>query len=347
MEIILHIGSPKTGSSALQQGLLANEHALSAQGIIHSTGGKPDHKASALIAGIRDWQDLPRHMRHTYRKNPTAANIHYQQWLSNLKNKISDTGVRKVIISNEYLFALMPEVALAKLRQTLEELGGTVTIVAYLRKPSEFYLSSLQQRVRASATLTQVKAPPYRKVLERYKAHIPGTIRVFAYDRSAWPNRDILRHFASQFIPEVGELSSVDAHIVNESISIEGIKILMDYRKLFHSKQDDVFTADTRILVRALKQADQEIPRGTPSCLRPEIAENLDYTCTELIWLKEEYGVEFKEIEYDRIKEPSTSEDQRPSNIADIAAIDQERLQQVQLHVMHSLSSKVSEARKT
>jgi len=264
-----------------------------------------------------------------------------------LKNKISETGTRKVIISNEYLFGLMPEVVLAKLRQTLEGLGGTVTIVAYIRRPSEFYLSSLQQHVRASATLSQVKAPPYRKVLEQYKAHIPCTIRVFAYDRSAWPNRDILRHFASEFIPEVGELSSDGAPSVNASISIEGIKILMDYRKHFHGKQEGVFTADTRQLVRALKQADQEIPRSTPSCLRPEIAAKLDYTFTELIWLKEEYGVEFKEIEYDRIKERSTSEGQRPSDIAEIAEIDQERLRQVQLHVMHSLSSKVSEARKT
>jgi len=345
MEIILHIGMGKSGSTALQKGLLTNERALSAQGLIYSRGEEPNYKASALVAGIKDWRNLPRQMQHMYRKNPEAAVVDYERWLSDLRNRIITTKPRKVIISDENLFGLTSPASLDRLQRTLEILCGAVTIVSYLRRPSAFYFSSLQQHIRTSATLPQVQQPPYKKVLERYKARIPGTMKVFAYDRSNWPDRDILRHFISKVAPEVEGLSCVGSRDVNTSISTEGMKILFDYRKQYHTERDGVFTPDTRRLVRSLKQADKEIPRRSPSRLRPEIAEKLDYTFRELTWLKEEYGVEFKEIEYDRITEPLPSEVYQPSDIAEIAEIDQDRLRLVQSYVMQNLSSRVSERR--
>jgi hypothetical protein len=77
--------------------------------------------------------------------------------------------------------------------------------------------------------------------------------------------------------------------------------LMRRYRLAFHRGADDVVTRDSTRLVHALRQADRATGAARPR-LRSEIADFIDYSLSDLLQLRDEYGIVFPRLDYRRLE---------------------------------------------
>ncbi|MEM9770727.1 MAG: hypothetical protein AAF889_03855, partial [Cyanobacteria bacterium P01_D01_bin.73] len=66
MEIIVHIGMPKTGTTALQKSLAHSRELLKDNGILYPEGFLYEDEHRELVGGLRSRKNLPRLLRREY-----------------------------------------------------------------------------------------------------------------------------------------------------------------------------------------------------------------------------------------------------------------------------------------
>ncbi|MCC5987485.1 MAG: hypothetical protein JJT95_07375 [Pararhodobacter sp.] len=171
MQVIVHIGSPKAGSTTLQHALRVNREALAGQGIMFWEPD-PRHGPPARILANRFARPgkplLPRERLYfASREEATARSLEF--W-AELAEKVRLERPAVTILSSESLFAVKPP------RQVLDALGETfdkITILAYMRDPVALYGSALDQIIRDGARLAKLWLPvefgfPSARVLAQY-----------------------------------------------------------------------------------------------------------------------------------------------------------------------------------
>ncbi len=129
MDVVLHIGKQKTGSTAIQRRLSALRPELKSRGFLFSEafgGGKARYLKTLFTSKQLDAEDAAKLRR-------------FQEELA------SDSPV--VIVSNENLFSNRRDVIQA-MHSFLVASGRKPRIYAYVRRPDEHTLSRYQQRVR-------------------------------------------------------------------------------------------------------------------------------------------------------------------------------------------------------
>lgn len=144
-EIILHIGRPKTGSTAIQRALEYNRERLRSRGVLYP-GASVDHN--------NEIRDLP--------EGPLCQG---------LRREILESDAQRAIISAEGLSTLNPVIV----REWLS--GFTVWPIVYLRDQAEALVSGYQQIVKAeleSRTLAEyledIQIIDYLPFLRRWMA---------------------------------------------------------------------------------------------------------------------------------------------------------------------------------
>jgi hypothetical protein len=145
-ELVLHLGIPKTGSSALQVFLARNHAALLARGVDYlrigefmlGVEGRISAGNGAYLARTMLPADAPAHL-------PDAE--HY--W-AEFRNAVARSTARIGIVSSE-LFVDARREALEALIAGLGEDGITVRALYYIRRQDQFLASSYMQQVKRHA----------------------------------------------------------------------------------------------------------------------------------------------------------------------------------------------------
>lgn len=322
MKIIVHIGMPKTGSTALQDCLQASRAQLAECGLLYPRNprGCRFNNHRLLAAQVLAFKNLPRHM--TRRTGYTPANIDakVREFLATLHRQIAIERPDGLILSAESLFRRLPPARYRDLRRTYRALGTERQFVAYLRKPSEQYLSLLQQDLRAAAGVRRPDPPEYRKVLKSYMACF-GRAAVAArlFDRAHLERGDIVADFCTHALAGFGldpaKLNT--AGRPNQTLSAESMDILARYWGDFPAGPAD---ADARAreatgLRHALIAAERRHGAPRPR-LQPGIAERIDYASRDLVWVRDRFGVVFPGLDYDRLA-AAPAADPAPSPASD------------------------------
>ncbi|TFL17110.1 hypothetical protein [Jannaschia formosa] len=303
MRTIVHFGMSKSGSTALQKGLSRARESLLEQGILYPRAPIIPHSHNLLMAGLVPPGDLPRFVRHSLKRAGETPDL-CDSWLGTVGEACARDGVRTLVFSAENLWGLSGPAPAALLRKKLQGIGATrIEAVAYLRRPSDWYLSMAGQVLVASHAIKPAATIPYRPAIEAVVGHLadPGAVRLHVYDRARFPEGDILAHFATDML-EGATLPDAAPRDANVTLSAEGMDLLRNYRLHAHPRENAKFTRDTRHFLDALKQAEQATPGHARPRLYDDIARKIDHGAPDLLWLREVHGLAFEGIDYEAIE---------------------------------------------
>lgn len=182
MEVIVHIGVHKTGTSAIQSFLAKNADKLSDCGVFYSPRPLDGCLNHHPIATAFD-KSLP---------SPGIGEDRVAALLSAAKG-------RKVLISSEVLCEVTTDVD--RFLETLK--GHKVSVIAYLRHPCDIVISAFNERVRHHGRpwttpindLPLAYDPSQLEMLERWLARDDISVTLAPHDRNQWPGGSLFLDF--------------------------------------------------------------------------------------------------------------------------------------------------------
>ncbi len=137
--LLLHLGTHKTGSTALQVFFQQQRETLRTQGILYPKVGADDlsHLLFQKAVGL------------VHRKGETHSLTTY---LQHLRQLIAETTPSLVVMSSEHFFA-MPQEWVETLIDAVEPLFTAVTVVLYVRPQRELWMATYNQKAKALKVL--------------------------------------------------------------------------------------------------------------------------------------------------------------------------------------------------
>ncbi len=295
MRVLLHIGMSKAGSTALQDAFARARRDLKALGILYPRGA---FNHNFLVAGIDTPDRFGRVFRQHYAGNAEAVGSDFAGFWRTIVVAIERHRPSVVLMSAESLFGGLGRAGPEPLRALLVPLSAEVEIVVYVRRPSDHYLSQVQQQLKASWAIRPAGPVVYRPPLAAAMA-VADRLHVVPFDRSKFPGEDIVADFASRFLPEASRvLSGGTATSRNTSMSAEAMDILQAYRRDHHPDDNDRFTLDTGEFRRRLAECEDRLGGARRPELLPHVRERVDQTSLDLIWLRDTFGIVFDGIDY-------------------------------------------------
>lgn len=286
MQLFVHIGQPKTGSSTLQAFFNRNRETLLAQGYLYPKTLNPTNHGDLTVEAMgRVQRSLVPRMGGDF---DAAAEKSKESWRS-IAHQIKEYSPKHVIISSEFFFAAKHSEKLKRLIDEFIQPSEDPKFIAYMRTPSEHYVSLLQQAVKASHTPPMPKNPGLHH-LNRYSSL--GSVEARKFSRNSLVGNDIILDACHAMGIEHSSLSTTIGES-NTSISAEGIILLQRYRHIVHPNDDNVFTKDTQELLRRIIRVESKNPESfTKAKLKPRIAQHLDSPTDITESLKSNYGID-------------------------------------------------------
>ncbi len=321
--LILHIGHQKTGTTALQFALKGNGKLLNRYGIHYPSSG--DHKHAFAAPHLLDNENAALNRR----MNAEGAGIRAKSakvW-NRIKRDCHRSKASTFILSGEGFWGAPGRDEVAFMRNEFADIAETAEVVAYLRSPASHFLSRLNQRMRMSQTVPAVRNNYYRKPISAYWQNGFERVSLQVFDRESLIGGDIVEDFCTRFLPDLAEpLDRAAIRRSNDSISAEALAVINEY-DIPNRKLSARATRSLRIsITRAVRTADSEIAGFARPTLYPEVADTVVARSSDLIWLRDEHGVEFKDVDYSRVGAATDIDLKQLSKIANFCPIDQERL---------------------
>jgi len=227
--IYLHIGSPKTGTTSVQDCLSRNVNTLLNDfGVLYPSSGRNVIAHHPLVADLRTEFNGDKVPDHCYGSNLRGGN--WQRLLSEIESY--GDAVSKVVVSSEDFFTLFRRGDIAAIQSLKKVLSNfRVVVVVYLRRQDLFVDSLFNQEVKASLSRGRIstdlltKHPATKKnyfqVLSAW-AEVFGSeniiLRPFAKEQ--FPSGDLVCDFLSQIGLDGVELPHASG-VINERLSAQ------------------------------------------------------------------------------------------------------------------------------
>lgn len=230
----LHIGTPKTGSTALQIFLESNPIALGKYGALYPSRtlrGHGHHDIAFHIAGgYPAWA------------SPAACSLKETAQAFRDEVQAQKEGLhQKIIFSSENFYLLCDPQAVAEFLYTAGIPAKDLTIVVYIRRQDEIQVSWYNQRIKAqgfSGSLSESIAEyssqwHYEQQLDRWEKAFPDAkLIVRPYQRADIPDLDIRKDFLRIIQAEEAEFSFA-AEDTNSSLNIDLLEFQKEINKLY------------------------------------------------------------------------------------------------------------------
>lgn len=233
MDIYLHIGSGKTGTSSIQNLLSVNRDTLAARGYLYpQSPGRERHTRMGFYgrndASLQRMPNWPRFGKGT----PDEFRERFAQ---EFVTELSECGLDRVILSDEGMYGLKP-VEIERLRALLERVADNVHVIVYLRRQDDHLISRYQQVVKTGETRTLAEhvevdlseTYDYLKRLNRWADRLqPTSFTVRRFERGSFVGGDLIHDFLSLvgLDDALDELESPPPG-VNASLDADAVKFL-------------------------------------------------------------------------------------------------------------------------
>ncbi len=274
--VLLHIGTPKTGTTSIQRCLAEAERAGSLRPYRYPLY-RGDLNHNRLTTLYLPHGDLPQVWRAQYRHDDEdfqRARRRYRRFL--FRRLQACDGA---IISGESLSNYLTPPFGIQLRNDLESLGFLqFHVVLYIRDTAEFYLSSTQQVLKWSLyPTTAVVDPvsfryPFRRIADNWEQAFPGCLIVRRYPMG--PQQDVVADFSCLMQGCLGVGLPPAAARLNPTLSAEAMVMIEDYRQAVGPGAESLLIPGLDRLVAFLAQSGQRIPQTRPA-LKSGVAEQI------------------------------------------------------------------------
>jgi hypothetical protein len=251
MDLILHIGTAKTGTTSLQEFLAANRAILRRKGILYplSAGDGKNHSLLSLVPQ----DDLASSHAYSLAAARTIKNL--KSFRRELKNDLTKEmngraggDVHKVIMSSEYCSSrLLTDEAVQGLQEFLSQIFSAIKIVVYIRRQDEYLLSRYSTGIKSGDTRRlEIPSSPdtiaffdHWKLLSRW-ARFFGRAQIVCrkYEKESLKSGDIIDDFLD--VAEIDEsLPFVRPERMNESLDAGCIEFLRIFNKYYRPSASD------------------------------------------------------------------------------------------------------------
>lgn len=230
LRVILHIGSTKTGSSALQSMLFAQRAALADAGVLYSEAGVIAGAQHLFAASLHygAWQ------MHTA-ELPEDRDGYFRQTAAAMLEEAKSMGAHTLIISSEYFWEAFKADIYRRLRDAFAP--ARFEVVAFVRRQDEWALSSYLQAVKSGEQRTFGSWLPvvgrwtgglhYYRVVRRWEHYLAAAkVHVLRYDDV---KGNVLRAFAEAVQVDAGLENG--AKLVNPSPSALSLERLLEVNR--------------------------------------------------------------------------------------------------------------------
>jgi hypothetical protein len=329
----------KTGTSSLQLTLNANRELLTRAGVVYPEPLFSKWNHGYLMCLLRP-ESAPREFRAADGPPPEELQRSGRQFWDDIERQVRGSNADTLILSSEYFFYL-DEQRVAVLRDLVHALFEDIQVVAYVRHPAPYYVSSMQQRVNASSVIV---APsrfhiPLRKHLDRYLDSFDGNVAVRPFEPSALHQGSVVQDFMHHFVPGGDDLAPrMTVSHANVSMSAEAMCIMQRLRRHGWPEDDDVFAPESDLVVSQLNAMRTRTPQTAPR-LKPGIEALLtDKYQPDLAWLEQRFEVVFG----DTRSEPVSSGDERgwtSQDLMDILDVDRESVDRTLFRLVKELAT--------
>lgn len=255
--LIIHIGAPKTGSTALQYVLANNRDILESHSIKF-------HQLPNTLSACHWWFMLP--FIDDYSSYMPAYNalkrVKSSMELRNLGLESMEAFIEEcsrfdhVILSAEQFFFL-PMPILEKFKQFADSMISDYRVISYIRNPVEAVRSEINQKIKSGATdLDQfIKSPPVYPIKKCISGYVDifgkDSVTVRPYKRSALYGRDIVSDFTNTLFNNKDiDIKNSNEH-QNRSLSVEALLIIYGFNH--HVSRDDA-SGRRELLISKLEQ---------------------------------------------------------------------------------------------
>jgi hypothetical protein len=249
VDVTLHIGSGKTGTSTIQRVLRRNPDALRAAGLLYPrTPGRARHTQLGLF--VRPDDELVSHadwLTGDYGE-PAAFRRDFRK---RLDREITRSGAQGVVFSDEGLFSAGDR-TIRRMRRLTRRLGSKTRLVVYLRRQDDHLVSRYQQVVKMGevAPLTTwakqdwVGTYDYYLRLRAWQELEPDAFVVRRFERKRMVNGSLVSDFLDAAGIGLDEATLTHTEPRNESLGAEAIellRILNIYRVKHESERPGLF----------------------------------------------------------------------------------------------------------
>jgi hypothetical protein len=271
---LIHIGTPKTGTTSIQQ-CLANGQANGSLGPVCYPLWRGELNNQRLAMLYRPHADLPRWMRAAYPADDSRFDEMRREYAVFIFGQLRSAA--GAILSAETLSAQFTATNARALRNDLESLGfRRFHVLLYVRDPADYYLSMTSQWLKSTAEPPFVKDPAtfiyeFRECSEAWELAFPGSLIVRKYPTGM---HDVLEDFADVLKEKMGVSIPHLPMRMNTTISAEAMQILQDYRQTYWPDNDGFLTDDIGALVEFLQRSTDALPQTRPT-LKHQVVEQI------------------------------------------------------------------------
>jgi hypothetical protein len=232
VDLTVHIGTGRAGSSSIQFFLRDNRERLGELGVLYpQSPGRARHTQVGLFAKSKTELEESPEWRRGKHRDPVSFRKAFKR---RLVAEIEESGLSRILLSDEILFG-SSEQALRRLSRFTERIAERLHLVAYLRRQDDHMVSRYQQgvkigwvaRLRDWAQEDMSSLYDYRARIRMHQRLLaPTDFAVRPFERERFVNGSLFEDFldAAQIDARIEDLAQVPN--VNESLGAESVEFL-------------------------------------------------------------------------------------------------------------------------
>jgi hypothetical protein len=300
--LLLHIGHPKTGTTALQSVLSSNAATLLKEAsVLYPTRTEPSEYKHALAIPWLFQADNESIRRRAHSSGDSLKAISRKYWES-LVHEMKSTNHKHVIISAEGFWSILRRASDQQrtiFRNTLQEHVDHIRVIAYIKSPTSYFASKLNQKLRNFRPINLPRHDYISSAISGWEQLGFESYSWQIFDRTLLKNQDIIN---------------------------EALAILEELTEKFPVLRDDVYDYRRPKIISILRKADSMIGGQTRPTLKESTKASIIQRSSDIGWLRNR-GLIFPDIDTTEAKRlPSTDLPKTFTCVKDFCPINTERL---------------------